>query len=150
VRVETKEFTAVKRTRWILIVVLFISACRAEPSATLPVENEIHPELKNIPLYPGSTAWREGIPGVSQQAQKFQIYSYEANVFKYETLMEFYEEEMLKTGWELLYKTKEGKTKTADLMFAKAKTVAHIQVIPWTANSYLVSVVFYDDPVLED
>ena len=129
---------------------LLVSSCRTEPSPTPSPENEIHPELKNIPLYPGSTAWSEGIPGVSGQAEKFQSYSYEANVFKYETLMEFYEDEMPKTGWDLLLKQKDGKTKSATLMYAKAKTVAQIQMIPRMANSYLVTVVFYDDPVLEE
>ena len=139
-----------KSTLWILIVMLLISGCRAEPSSTPPAENEIHPELKNIPVYPGSTAWSEGIPGVRQQAEKFQSYSYEAKIFKYETLMEFYEDEMSKPEWGLLYTSEDRKIKSADLMYAKAKTVAHIQIIPWTANSYLVSVVFYDDPVLEE
>lgn len=139
-----------KSTLWILIVTLFIAGCGTEPSPTPPAENEIHPELNNIPLYPGSAAWIEGIPGLSQQVDKFQSYSYIANVFKYETLMEFYQDEMSKPEWELLYTSEDRKIKTADLMYAKAKTVAHIQIIPWTANSYLVTVVFYDDPVLED
>lgn len=139
-----------KSTLWILITILVISGCRAGPPATPSAENKIHPELKNIPLYPGSTAWSEGIQGVSNQVEKYQTYSYYANVFKYETLLGFYEDEMPKNEWELLYKDKDGKTKTAALMFAKAKTVAHIQIIPWTLNSYLVYVVFYDDPVLEE
>ena len=129
---------------------LLVSGCGTELSPTPSAENEIHPELKNIPLYPGSTAWSEGIPRVSRQFEKFQTYSYIANVFKYETLVEFYEDEMSKPEWELLYRSEDRKTKTADLMYAKAKTVAHIQIIPWTTNSYLVSVVFYDDPVLEE
>ena len=135
---------------WILMTILLVSGCRRESSPILSAETEIHPELKNIPLYPGSTAWNEGIPGISGQAEKFQSYSYEANVFKYETLMEFYEDEMSKTGWELLQKEADRKTKTAALMFAKAKTVAHIQMTPRMASSYLVTVVFYDDPVLEE
>jgi hypothetical protein len=139
-----------RNTLWILIVTLLVSGCRAEPSPTASTEKGIHPELKNIPLYPGSATWSEGIPGASQQVEKFKSYSYIANVFKYETLMEFYEDEMSKPEWELLYTSEDRKIKTADLMYAKAKTVAQIQIISWTANSYLVTVVLYDDPVFEE
>lgn len=70
-------------------------------------------------------------------------------MFKAETLVDFYEEEMLDDRWELLQRGEDHKTASADLMFSRSKTVAHIQMLPQTANSYLVSVIFYDDPVLE-
>ena len=57
---------------------------------------------------------------------------------------------MTNDGWELLQKSEDRKTNSAELMFARSKTVAHIQMIPWTANSYLVYVVLYEDPVLEE
>lgn len=125
-----------------LIFVSILSACAASPTP-IAVENEVHPELKNIPVYPESTAWSEGIPDVNRQ-EELQTYSYIANVSEYETLVEFYEDKMSSDGWELLEKSEYSKTKSAGLMFTRSKTVAHIQMIPWTTNSYLVYVVFYD------
>lgn len=138
----------------LLIAVLILSACvrlfiPAAKQTAIPDKNEIHPELANIPIYPDSPAWTEGMPGMDRSPKKLKTYSYVANVFKYETLMEFYKENMTGAGWELFQEGQDSKTKSADLMFSKNRTVAHLQIIPWTANSYLVSVVFYDEPALE-
>jgi hypothetical protein len=137
-----------KQTRLRFFVFVFVLlSCNTPPTPTI-TKTEVHPALADIPVYPDSPAWREGIPGVKQR-EGFQIYSYIANVFKYETLMEFYAAEMPNNGWELLYKSSASKTQNAELMFTRSKTVAHIQMGPWTANSYLVYVIFYDDPILE-
>lgn len=138
----------------VLIAVLILSACVRPFSPTpnemvLPDQSEIHPALENIPVFPGSTAWTEGIPGMDGSPKSLKTYSYVVNVFKHKTLMKFYEEEMTDDGWETLGKREDSKTKSADVMFSKDKTVAHFQMIPWTANSYLVGVVFYDEPATE-
>lgn len=132
----------------LLLFVFLLLSCRSQTTPTA-LKKEIHAALADIPVYPGSTAWREGIPGFNEQQAKYQTYSYIANVLKYKTLMEFYEAEMPNHEWELLEKSKDNKTRSAELMFTRSKTVAHIQMIPWTASSYLVWVIFYDDPILE-
>jgi hypothetical protein len=132
----------------LLLFAFLLLSCHSQTTPTA-LKKEIHPALADIPVYAGSTAWREGIPDFNEQQAKYQTYSYIANVFKYETLMEFYEAKMPNHEWKLLEKSKDNKTRSAELMFTRSKTVAHIQMIPWTANSYLVYVVFYDDPVLE-
>ena len=136
-----------KITTYFLAVVLFLSACHTQ-TPSIPVENEVHPELQNIPVYPDSKGWARGVPGVDTP-QGHEVYSYPVEVFLLKTLVDFYEEQMPIAGWELLQKSEDSQTKSASLMFAKSKTVADIQIIPWTMNSYLVSVVFYDDPVPE-
>ena len=132
----------------LLIFVFVLLSCSTQPTPTA-TKTEVHPALANIPVYPESTAWSEGIPGVDEQHEGIQTYFYIANVFKYETLIEFYEDKMSSDGWELLQKSKDSKTKSAGLMFARSKTVADIHMIPWTANSYLISVTFYNDPIPE-
>lgn len=133
------------RILWILIPVLFLSACLVQ-STVPPVQNEIHPGLTNIPVYSESSSWMDGIPGVHQPTNELKTYSYVAKAFKSETLVEFYEEKMPENGWELLQKNEDSKTKSVGLMFTRSKTVAHIQIVSRSLNSYLVTVVFYDDP----
>lgn len=129
-----------------LILALLLSACNTLFTSTV-VDNDLPPDLKAIPIYPKSMGWNRGIPGVNQESETCQTFSYVASVFKYKTLLKFYEEEMTNNGWEILGKSEDSKTRSAEIMFARSKTVAHIQMIPWTANSYLVYVVLYEDPV---
>ena len=137
------------KQRWLLALVLLLSACRSQTGPTPIAAPEVHPELQNFPLYPGAKGWMIGFPGVDTP-EGHEVYSYPVEVFQLKTLVEFYEEEMPTAGWELLQKSDENKTKSAGLMFTKSKTVAHIQMIPWAADSYLVYVVFYDDPVFDE
>jgi hypothetical protein len=132
----------------LLILTLSLSACILVATPTRN-KSETHSELTNIPVYPGSTAWMEGIPGVDHLPKKLKTYSYFAKVFKYETLVEFYEEKLPDTGWELFEKSEDRKIRSAGLMFSKEHTVADLQMMPWTASSYIVTVVFYDDPLSE-
>ncbi len=129
-----------------MLLVLFPSACHKQDTAVPASIDEIHPELANIPVYPEATAWMDGIPRVAQLPSGVKAYSHIAKVFKYETLMEFYEDKMPDAGWELLQKSEDRETQSAELMFAKSTTVADIQINPWTSYSYLVTVLFYDDP----
>jgi hypothetical protein len=136
------------------ILVLILSACvrpftPASKETVTPDKSQIHPELENIPIYPGSTAWREGIAGIEELPDYLNTYSYVANVFRYQSLVKFYEENMADAGWDLLQKSEDRKARSAELMFSKGETVAHLQMTPWTANSYLVGVVFYDEPAIE-
>jgi hypothetical protein len=137
-----------KQAARLLALILLLSACAVQ-FAPSPVAHELQPALSAIPVYPEAGGWNKGILGVNQESETSQTFSYTVNVFKYKTLVNFYEEEMVNKGWELLLKSEDSKTNSAELMFARSKTVAHIQMIPWTANSYLVYVVFYEDPVLE-
>lgn len=138
-----------KITLFMLIVTLLFSACRGKSNSSQEAI-EIHPELKNIPVYPKATAWGEGIPSVNQSLYKYPTYSYTVKTIQYENIMEFYEEEMPASGWELLSKGDDSKSKSADLMFTKSKIVVHIQIFPRMTGVYIVTVVFYDDPVLEE
>jgi hypothetical protein len=133
----------------LLVLVTLLTACSTLSTLT-PAEEELPPKLSLIPVYPESVGWSRGIPGINQESETSQTFSYAAKVFKYKTLMTFYEEKMSDGGWELLQKSEDRKTNSAELMFARSKTVAHIQMIPWTADSYLVYVVLYEDPVLEE
>ena len=138
-----------KATIFLLVVVLLLSACRNK-SATSQDSVEIHPELENIPVYPEATAWMDGLPGVDQTTEKYQTYSDSLKTIQLERIVEFYEQEMPIFGWELFQTNEDRKTKSADLMFAKRKTVAHIQIFSRITGVYTVLVVFYDDPVLEE
>ena len=136
-------------TIFLLVFALLLSACRGEGDSAQDLI-DIHPELKNIPVYPESTAWMEGIPGVDRTTEKYQTYSYSVKTIEYESIADFYEEEMPILGWELMSKDKDSKTRSAGLMFAKPNTVAHIQMMPLVTGYYLVFVVFYDDSVFEE
>jgi hypothetical protein len=138
-----------KQAAWLLVLASFLSACSTLSPLT-GTDHEMPPDLSIIPVYPESTGWSKGIPGVNQESETSQTFSYTAKVFKYKTLMKFYEEKMADDGWELLQKSEGRKTNSAELMFARSKTLAHIQMIPWTVNSYLVYVVLYEEPVLEE
>ena len=132
---------------WPLITILFLSACRAQTPPTPASTFEVHPELKNIPVYPESTAWLNGIPGVDIP-DKYQIYSYVADVYKSDTLVKYYEENMPSYGWDLFDKTENeiGNIKGITLLFSKGKTIAELEIMEWTATSWLVSVNFYSSP----
>ena len=132
-----------------LLVVVIFSACRAQATST-PATNEIHPELQNIPVYPESSAWMEGIPGVNQYPYKYPVYSYTVKTTQYKHIIDFYEEEMPANDWELLSKSDDGKNQSAGLMYAKSKTVAHIQIFPHSTGTYTVTVIIYDDPVPDE
>jgi len=90
------------------------------------------------------------MPGVKRDFYKYPTYSYTVKTIQYENIVEFYEKEMPASGWELLSKGDDGKSKSADLIFTKSKTVVHIQIFPRITGVYIVTVVFYDDPVLEE
>jgi hypothetical protein len=137
-----------KAATFLLVVVIF-SACRAQ-ATSIPATDEIHPELQNIPAYPESSAWMEGIPGVNQYPYKYPVYSYTVKTTQYKHIIEFYEEEMPANNWELLSRSIDSKTQSAGLIFAKPKAVAHVQIYPRIMGVYVVYVVFYDDPVSEE
>lgn len=135
------------KRRWLLALVLFLSACRSQTTPTPTSTLEIHPELKNIPVYPESTAWMDGIPGVDVP-ERYQIYSYVADVYNSDTLVKYYEENLPSYGWELFDKTEDeiGNIKGTTLLFSKGKTIAQLEVMEWTVTSKLVSVNFYTSP----
>ena len=134
------------KRRWLLALVLFLSACRAQTTPTPVSTAEVHLELMNIPVYPKSSAWTKGIPGVDTP-EGYQVYSYVANTFKSETLVKFYEENMPSNGWELFSKAENDMgRKSITLLFSKTQTIAEIEIIEWTATSWLVTVNFLSDP----
>ena len=139
-------------TFWIINFSLLLSSCRAQTPST-PVENVIHPELKNIPVYPESTAWAKGIPAINYYPEDTAIYSYMAKAYKAETLVTYYEETMPDYGWDFLsygsdYKV--GNNKGTSIYFSKQKVVVDIQILEWTVGNCQVSVNFYDDPTLKE
>lgn len=138
-----------KTTILLLVIILLTSACASESSSVLDTI-EIHSELKNIPVYSEAKGWVEGIPGMDQDSYKYPIYSYTVKTTEYGQIIEFYEEEMPANNWELLSMSDDRKTQSAGLMYAKSKTVAHIQIFPRSTGIYTIAVVFYDDPVPEE
>lgn len=131
---------------FLLVVTLLLSACRAQATPT-PAENEVHPELKNIPVYPEAKGWVRGIPGVDTP-QEHEVYSYTARVPQSKTLVEFYKENMPLNGWELFSETENEieNRKSITLLFSKEGTIAELGIMEWTTASWLVTVNFYDDP----
>ena len=134
---------------FLLVFILSLSACRG-PSTFTEETVEIHPELQNIPIYPEASAWAEGVPGMNQVPYKYPTYSYTVKTIQYEQIVDFYEKEMPANDWELLSKSDDGKNQSAGLMYATSKTVAHIQIFPRTTGIYIVTVVFYDDPIPDE
>jgi len=135
-----------KTTILLLVGVLLLSACRSQ-STSNEETIEIHPELKNIPVYPEAKGWINGIPGVDTP-QGYEVYSYPAEVLQSKTLVEFYKENMPSNGWELFDEGEneiEGR-KSVTLFFSKPGTIAQISITLWTTASWLVTVNFYDDP----
>jgi len=135
-------------TIFLLTVIFLLSACRGKAAPQEAIE--VHPELQNIPVFPEATAWMEGIPGVNQDTYKYPVYSYTVKTIQYEHIVEFYKKEMPANSWELLSISDDRKTQSAGLMFSKSKTVAHLQIYPRITGVYMVAVVFYDDPVLDE
>lgn len=137
---------------WLISLMLLLSSCSSQTSST-QVVNEIHPELKNIPVYPESSAWAEGIPAMNYHPEDMAVYSYRAKVYRSETLATYYEEAMPDYGWEFLsygpdYKA--DNNKGTSIYFSKQEVVVDIQIFEWTGGYCLVSVVFYDDPTLKE
>ena len=135
------------KQKWLLALVLFFSACQSQTTSTPTSTHETHPELKNIPIYSESSTWIVGIPGVDT-SEGYEVYSYVANVFKSETLVEFYEENMPSYGWELFEKgeTEIENIKGTTLLFSKGPIIAQLEIVEWTVTSKLVSVNFYSSP----
>ena len=136
---------------WVISLTLLFSACRAQTPTQ--VVDEIHPELKNIPIYPESAAWAKGIPAINYYPEDTAIYSYMAKAYKVETLVTYYEETMPNYGWDFLsygpdHKT--GNSKGTSIYFSKQKVVVDIQIFEWTVGYCQVSVIFYDDPALKE
>jgi hypothetical protein len=114
---------------------------------SIPVENEVHPELQNIPVYPEAKWWTRGIPGIDTP-QGYEIYSYPAKVLQSKTLVKFYKENMPLNGWELFDEGENeiGNRKNITLFFSKERAIAQLGIMQWTTVSWLVTVTFYDDP----
>lgn len=135
-----------KTTILLLVVILLISACRGE-SSSVSDTIEVHPELKNIPVYPEAKGWIIGIPGIDTP-QGYEVYSYPAEVIQSKKLVEFYKESMPLNGWEIFDEGEneiEGR-KSITLFFFKPGTIAQISITQWTIASWLVTVNFYEDP----
>lgn len=128
-----------------LLVILSISACHSQ-TTSIPVENEVHPELQNIPVHPEGKGWIVGIPGVDTP-QGYEVYSYTARVPQSKTLVDFYKENMPSNGWELFSETENEieNRKTITLLFSKEGIVAELGIMEWTTASWLMTVNFYTE-----
>jgi len=135
-----------KTTILLLVVILLISACRGE-SSSVSDTIEVHPELKNIPVYPEAKGWIIGIPGIDTP-QGYEVYSYPAEVIQSKTLVEFYKESMPLNGWKIFDEGENeiGNRKSITLLFSKEGTIAQLGIMQWTTVSWLVLVYFIDDP----
>ena len=59
-----------------LFLILLTSACYSQAEQT-PVISEVHPELKNIPIYPNSNGIMDGNPNWGDyQEEGHTVYSY--------------------------------------------------------------------------
>ena len=131
---------------FLLVSTLLLSACLGKATSSEETV-EVHPELKNIPVYPEAKGWFIGIPGVDTP-QGYEVYSYSVEVIQSKTLVDFYKENMPPNDWELF---SEGKNeihnrKSITLLFSKEGTIAQLEIAQWTTTSWLVIVIFYDDP----
>ena len=132
---------------WLALLALLLSDCNSRTGSTPVAAPEVHPELQNIPLYPAAKGWTKGIPGVDLP-QGYEVYSYPAEVFQSKTLVEFYKENMPPNSWELFSEMEDeiGNRKSVTLLFSKKGIIAELDIIEWTATSWLVTVSFPDDP----
>lgn len=135
------------KQKWLLALVLILSACRSQVTPTPISTLEVHPELKNIPTYSENTSWIRELPQ-GNIPKDLELYTYTANVYKMEVLVTFYEENMPSYGWELFYKAEsEFKgIRGTTLMFSKSKIIAELEITDWTTTIKLVSVKFYSSP----
>ena len=135
------------KQRWLLALALLFSACHSQTGPTPIATPEVHPELQNIPLYPDAKGWVRGIPGVDTP-EGYEVYSYPVQVFQSKTLVKFYKENMPSNGWELFSETENEieNRKSIFLLFSKGETIAELEIMEWTATSWLVTAVFYDNP----
>ena len=90
------------KTIWFLICIFFLLSCSPQITPTPAHNDETHPELKNIPIFPGNNSVMDGTPGIDRLQEGHTVYSYIAQTNKPETLQNFYEEKMPETGWEML------------------------------------------------
>ena len=118
-----------KKIAQLLILAIFLTSCRAQ-TTPVPLETEVHPELKNIPVYPEAKGWMRGIPGVDTP-QGHEVYSYPAETLQPKTLVVFYKENMPPNGWELFSEMENeiGSRKSITLLFSKEKTIAQLEII---------------------
>lgn len=132
---------------WFLVIVLLLTSCHAHNTST-PDINEVHPELKNIPIYSDSSPLMGGMPGIDRPQEGHKVYSYIAQTVKSETLQSFYEETMPATGWELFgnQEIEVGNSRSTTLLFSKAETIAEIVIMPWSAGSHLVIIDLSSSP----
>lgn len=124
---------------WFLLFTFLFAGCRAQTSPT-QVSNEVRSEMKGIPLYPGDNPVMDGVPGIDRHQEGHTVYSYIAQTNKSESIQDFYEENMPKTGWELFgnQEIEVKNRKSTILLFSKGNAIAEIELIPWSTSSYLV------------
>jgi len=118
-----------KTTIIVLVGILLLSACRGHQSTSNQNTVEIHPELKNVPVYPEALGWAASIPG-ADMPQGYEIYSYPAETLRSKILVDFYKDNMPSNGWELFEEMENEieNRKSTTLLFSKQGTVAQLSI----------------------
>jgi len=131
---------------WLFCTMLLLSSCRAQSSPTQVVD-EIHPELKNMPIYPNSNGIMEGTPNWGDyQPEGHTIYSYIAKTLESNTVEKYYEKNMPDEWVSLGPSTvKINNIKSVSLLYYKEDMFVNISIIQWTTASYLVVIDFSSD-----
>ena len=136
---------------WVISLTLLFSACRAQTPTQ--VVDEIHPELMDIPVYSEATGWVYGIPQLKYYPDNRAVYSHIARSSRSKPIVEFYKEIMSENEWELFMEgglPNVNDIESIGLYFSKPSKVADINIMEWTTGYYLVSITFYDDPILDE
>ena len=118
---------------------------------------ESMPSLALTPTYKAVTVWRDVpiFPGgieSNDYPSDYPIYNYIVENVEFDLLQEFYKDQMKAAGWELFsedHKNKISNREFASFNFSMPDTVVVIQILGWDTNSYHISILAYDDPVIE-
>ena len=131
---------------WLFFLIFVISACDTQVAST-PVPGTVHPDLKDIPIYPGTESLIYGSPRNNYQQAEHVVYSYIVYTSDSDNLVDFYEENMPASGWELLesgiYEVE--KRKWESLLYFKSDKFVEITISQWTTSSYLIEIDLFSD-----
>jgi hypothetical protein len=130
-----------------LFLILLTSACYSQAEQT-PVISEVHPELKNIPIYPNSDGIMDGNPNWGDyQEEGHTVYSYIAKTINTSSVEKYYEKNMpdewisLGTGVGSV-----NNKEWTNMWYYKEDVFVDISISQWTTTSCLVVIDFYSDP----
>ena len=123
-----------------------VPVIESKSSLSLTPTNTALTVWRDVPIFPG------GVESNDYPAD-YPLYNYIVKNVEFDILQEFYKDQMLAAGWELLsenFRNEISSREFAQFYFSKPNTVVDIQILELNTNSYLVSIRAYDDPVSEE